>query len=96
MSEDREVDWTGISCRIAALREKLRQAENDRDEFRWTGLRMQAVLERIKKDISEGRVLDVSWEMMAVKAIDIVCGREADWGGEFRKAGWFGPVEDEK
>lgn len=81
---------TDAGREIEELKAKLREAEGDASNFRWHGRRMQAVLERVEQMLKQLPFTETSPIADYLKAIAVVCGREADWGGVLRKAGWFG------
>lgn len=91
-----EFRWsTKMDRELAEARRMLCASQEDAKQFRCAGQRMEAVLNKIKDLFENGLVLKLhSVHEDIVKAIDIVCGREADWGGRFRKEGWFGDEED--
>lgn len=63
--------------RVAELERKLSEKEQDADRFRWEGLRMLAVLERVKDHLTQG----VHPREHVLLAIEVVAGRGVDWDG---------------
>jgi hypothetical protein len=77
---------TECGQKVADVEQKLREAANDRDNFRWHGKRMQVVLERIA---ATGLITDPDLRL----AIGVVLGKEVDW--EHKLKGWFdGPSRE--
>lgn len=73
------------------LEVKLKTAESDRDQFWWTGRRMELVLEKVKvylEDYDHGPTTEEQKERkLLLLAIEVVCGRGVDWNHDLR--GWL-------
>jgi hypothetical protein len=61
--------------RVAELKIRLREAELDRDMFRWHVRRMEAVLRRIEPTLTDP---------LLRLAVGVVLGRDVDWKHELK------------
>lgn len=81
---------TEMGRKVSELEHALFVATNNRDNFRATGLNMVKVLTAIAATIDAGEPFGTGNRLAIISddlrlAIDVVMGKQPDWGGKIRK-----------
>lgn len=80
---------TEMGKKVSTLEQQLYQANRDKDNFLWQGQRMQKVLEKLVEplldQVNQSYLPPKDEIAQTLKALKVVCNKEADCGGEIRK-----------
>jgi hypothetical protein len=74
---------TEMGQKVSDLEYKLSQANSDKENFKWTGLRMMKVLEMVEPllaQMNESYLPPKPEITEKLKAVRVVLGKEVDWG----------------